>query len=68
MLIGGKPVARTVKVGVKDEVNAQILEGLEAGDQVIVGATGTTAASGSGSGTGGGKGKGKGAGSDGGGQ
>jgi len=68
VLIGGKPVARTVKVGVKDEVNAQILEGLEAGDQVIVGATGTTAASGSGSGTGGGKGKGKGAGSDGGGQ
>ena len=57
VLVDGKPVARPVTAGVKNEVNAQILDGLQAGEQVIVGTTGAPAGNGSGKGNGkGGKG------------
>ena len=57
VLVDGKPVARPVTAGVKNEVNAQVLDGLQAGEQVIVGTAGVPADNGSGKGNGkGGKG------------
>ena len=72
VLVDGQPVARPVTVGVKNEGNAQILGGIEAGDQVIVGLAGAPAGNGSGKGTAGvpadnGSGKGNGKGGKGGG-
>ena len=52
VLVDGKPVARPVTVGVKNEVNAQILDGIQAGDEVIVGTAGAPAGDGSGKGNG----------------
>jgi len=60
VLVDGQPVARPVTVGVKNEGNAQILGGIEAGDQVIVGLAGAPAGNGSGKGNAGGKGGGNG--------
>ncbi|HBU30682.1 MAG TPA: efflux transporter periplasmic adaptor subunit [Thiobacillus sp.] len=60
VLVDGQPVARPVTVGVKNEGNAQILGGIEAGDQVIVGIAGAPAGNGSGKGNAGGKGGGNG--------
>jgi len=40
VLVNGDPQARPVRVGIRNEVNVQILDGLQAGDQVIVGAAG----------------------------
>jgi len=54
VLVNGQPQARSVTVGIRNEVNVQILEGLQAGDQVIVSAAGVPAVKGSG-----GKGSGK---------
>lgn len=54
VLVNGQPEARPVTTGIKNEVNAQILDGLQAGDQVIVSAAGVPAVKGSG-----GKGSGK---------
>jgi hypothetical protein len=65
VLIEGEPSPRNVIVGVKNEVSATISSGVEVGEQVIVGSTGSAPASrsGSGSGSGSGKGGGKNAGS-----
>ena len=62
VLVNGQPVGRRVTVGVKNDVNAQVLDGLQAGDQVIVGSTGATGAptgKGGGAKSGGGKGGGQ---------
>lgn len=48
VLVNGQPEARPVTVGIKNEVNAQILDGLQAGDQVIVGTAGLPAITGKG--------------------
>jgi RND family efflux transporter MFP subunit len=34
---GGRPVARTVRVGVRDETHVEIVEGLQDGDRVLIG-------------------------------
>lgn len=58
VLVNGQPEARPVTTGIKNEVNAQILDGLQAGDQVIVGSTGAPTGKGGGAKSGGGSGKG----------
>lgn len=35
MLVGGQPQARPVKVGIRDELNVQILEGIQVGDVLV---------------------------------
>jgi hypothetical protein len=37
----GKPTLRVVQVGIQDQVSAEILSGLQAGDIVTTGITGT---------------------------
>jgi len=43
VLVEGQPVSHPVMVGIKNEVNAQILDGLQEGDLVIVGTAGAPA-------------------------
>lgn len=52
VLVDGRPAVRAVTVGIRNEVNAEIIDGLQMGDPVVVGTTGAPASTRNGGGRG----------------